>query len=177
MPVTKSCQGTFQKKPDCAGVDAYAHGGNCFIMGKQYDQVTAGIKSITKSNEFIPIDPPNTPMGTSYGIFPGRVVWHHNPASTSWDGSNGNYWDEDNTNINEVHRMFSESIDAVTGATSKWDSWRMLFEDFNQRKVNGEQGYQAAEKIAIKLNLSNSGTHRPIFHNNSMASPSISPNG
>ena len=28
---------------------------------------------------FVPIDPPNSPIGVGKGIYPGRVVWVHDP--------------------------------------------------------------------------------------------------
>ena len=39
---------------------------------------------------FVPAEPPNTPMGSGKGIFPGRVVWMWDSSATSWDGENGN---------------------------------------------------------------------------------------
>jgi hypothetical protein len=58
--------------------------------------------SITNSDQagaaVVPVEPPNSPMGVAKGIYPGRVVWIRDPAATSWDGSTGRWWDDDNTN-------------------------------------------------------------------------------
>jgi len=35
---------------------------------------------------------PNKPIGVGKGIFPGRVVWVHNPKAAQWDGVTGNWW-------------------------------------------------------------------------------------
>ena len=32
---------------------------------------------------FVPIDPPNSPIGVGKGIYPGRVVWVHDPSATN----------------------------------------------------------------------------------------------
>jgi len=36
----------------------------------------------------------NEPVGVAKGIFPGRVVWVHNPGVANWDGKTG-FWFED----------------------------------------------------------------------------------
>src|SRR5690348_177382 len=36
--------------------------------------------------DFVPSDPPNSPMGVGKGIHPGRVVWVHDPNATKWNG-------------------------------------------------------------------------------------------
>ena len=46
---------------------------------------------------FVPSDAPNAPIGVGKGIFPGRVVWAHEPDAARWDGKTGDWWDDANT--------------------------------------------------------------------------------
>ena len=56
-----------------------------FIM--QLEQILAHIPPVV-----------NIPIGEAKGINPGRVVWVHDPAATSWDGINWYWWEDTNTN-------------------------------------------------------------------------------
>ena len=102
---------------------------------------------------FVPTEPPNSPMGTAKGIHPGRVVWVHDPDATRWDGRSGSWWDDNNTDQDAVDLMVSKSIQTLTGRTSDPEAWDSLFRHFNQAKGFGDVGYQAGEKIAIKINM------------------------
>lgn len=111
---------------------------------------------------WIPPDPPNTPVGTARGIHPGRVVWVHDPSATSWSGdmAGSNYWWTDaNTDQVKVDDMMSKTIRWLAGETSDEAAWDALFRHFNQNRGKGDIGYVAGEKIAVKLNLNNSGNH------------------
>jgi len=101
---------------------------------------------------FTPTDPPNSPMGVAKGIHPGRVAWVRDPAATRWDGSTGSWWDDDNTDQDAVDYMVSKSVQTLTGEPSDTDAWDALFRHFNQTKGFGDIGYQAGEKVAIKIN-------------------------
>ncbi|MHC4641554.1 MAG: right-handed parallel beta-helix repeat-containing protein [Planctomycetota bacterium] len=100
-----------------------------------------------------PTDPSNTPMGTAKGIYPGRVIWLHEPDATSWDGSTGSWWDDNNTDQAIVHRMVSKTVQSLTGQSNDPNAWDMLFRHFNQTHGFGNVGYTPAEKIAIKINM------------------------
>jgi parallel beta-helix repeat protein len=102
---------------------------------------------------FTPSDPPNSPIGAAKGINPGRVVWVHEPGATSWDGSTGRWWDDDSTDQEAVDFMVSKVIQTLTGQTSDPNAWDALFRHFNQARGLGDAGYQAPEKIAIKINM------------------------
>ncbi|MGB2862217.1 MAG: right-handed parallel beta-helix repeat-containing protein, partial [Sedimentisphaerales bacterium] len=102
---------------------------------------------------FTPTEPANSPMGVAKGINPGRVVWVHEPAATSWDGSTGSWWDDDNTNQDAVDYMVSKTIQTLTAESSDENAWDGLFRHFNQTRGLGDVGYQAPEKIAIKINM------------------------
>ncbi len=71
--------------------------------------------SITDSRaDFVPSDPPNTPMGVGKGLFPGRVVWLHDPNATKWNGVTGHWWDEQNLDQQAVDKMLSHALWTVT---------------------------------------------------------------
>lgn len=102
---------------------------------------------------FTPSEPANSPMGTAKGIHPGRVVWIRNPDATGWDGSNGSWWDDNNTDQKTVDAMISRTIQGLTGRSSDSQAWDALFKNFNKSRNLGEVGYRKPEKIAIKLNM------------------------
>jgi hypothetical protein len=117
-----------------------------------------GSLSVTNSKPvsaapFTPSEPANSPMGDAKGIHPGRVVWIHDPDVTNWDGSTGNWWDDDNTDQKIVDSMVSKAIQQLTGKSSDSKAWEALFRHFNKSKGLGNMGYQKGEKIAIKLNM------------------------
>jgi len=102
---------------------------------------------------FTSTDPPNNPIGVAKGIHPGRVVWVHDPAATSWDESAGDWWDDDNTDQNVVDYMVSKTVQELTGEPNDASAWDALFRHFNQTKGLGDIGYQRGEKIVIKINM------------------------
>lgn len=103
--------------------------------------------------DFIPSDPPNSPMGVAKGIHPGRVLWAHTRDATSWDGITGSWWDDTNTDQNSVDVMISGAIRGLTGQTNDANAWDALFRHFNQSRGLGDIGYQYGEKITIKINM------------------------
>jgi len=105
------------------------------------------------SAAFTPNEPPNSPIGVARGIHPGRVAWVRDPAATSWDGSTGRWWDDDNTNQDIVDYMVSQSIQTLTGQPDDEHAWDVLFRHFNQTNGFGDVGYQYGERIAIKINM------------------------
>ncbi|HTX17803.1 MAG TPA: DUF362 domain-containing protein [Bacteroidota bacterium] len=111
---------------------------------------------------FVPIDPPNSPMGTAKGIFPGRVVWARDSAAATWNGRSGDWWSDNNTHQLNVDSMFSKSIRALTEQPSDSLAWVALFKYFNERHGKGSVGYAPGEKIAVKINLNQiSGSYDP----------------
>jgi hypothetical protein len=129
----------------------------------------------TKSSNdsvFVPFDSANSPIGVARGIFPGRVAWMHDPSVTTWDGKTGNWWDADHTHQAVVDSMLSRSLHSLSGQTTDSASWISLFKYFNQQHGKGNIGYQAGEKIAVKINLNNSaGPGNP--GNTSVATPQM----
>jgi hypothetical protein len=104
---------------------------------------------------FSPTDAANTPVGTAFGIKPGRVAWAHDAAATSWDGVNNapGWWDDSNTHPEAVARLLSGTIRSVGDAPTDKAAWNKIFTDFNKRSGKGAVGYKKGEKIVVKLNL------------------------
>ncbi|NLF30511.1 MAG: DUF362 domain-containing protein [Planctomycetes bacterium] len=98
------------------------------------------------------VKPANQPLGAAKGIFPGRVVWAHDPDATTWDGS-GYWWREGFTDRAVTDRMMADSLCALAGQPTTPLAWDALFRHFNQTHGRGNAGYQPGEKIAIKINL------------------------
>jgi len=97
---------------------------------------------------------PHGPIGVAKGIHPGRVVWVHDPAATDWQGPGyGHWWESGHTDQTEVDKMMSRAIRGLTGASDDAAAWDALFRSFNQTHGRGDVGYQAGEKIAIKVNF------------------------
>jgi hypothetical protein len=88
-------------------------------------------------------------LGIGRGIFPGRVVWAHNPQATLWGGQSDFWWAEKFTNQNLVSEMLSHSLRQLTGQTSDTAAWEALFMDFKARRGQ-TGGYRPGEKVAIK---------------------------
>lgn len=107
---------------------------------------------------------PNQPIGVAKGIFPGRVVWVHNPEATltSFKNIGKDYRGDDlwyldkNCNQDVVAGMLNLSILEIAGTKSNTEAWDEIFKYFNNTHGKGDVGYASNEKIAIKLNLTGS---------------------
>jgi len=119
-----------------------------------------------KAEPFIPIDPPNTPMGVAKGIYPGRVMWIRDANATSWNGSSGSWWDDSNTDQATVDDMISTAIRGLTGEATDADAWDALFKHFNENSGFGDVGYQPGERIAIKINMNQENSTSGIWSSN-----------
>jgi hypothetical protein len=124
-----------------------------FIFLNTNTESFANPTTISRQPVFVPTDAANTPMGTARGIFPGRVVWKWDPSAAKWNGTSGNWWTDANTNPLVVDTMLSQSLRALTGKPTNAAAWDTLFRYFNAQHGKGNTGYQAGEKIAIKINL------------------------
>jgi Domain of unknown function (DUF362) len=100
-------------------------------------------------------NPSHGPLGEAKGIFPGRVAWVYAPEATSWSGesSSEHWWQTNHTDLGVVEEMMSKAIRSVGGGNSDAEAWSAIFNYFNQQHGRGQRGYQAGEKIAIKINL------------------------
>lgn len=121
---------------------------------------------------FVPEDPPNQPMGTALGIYPGRVVWVWDSSATSWDGKTGYWWEDRFNNQEKIDAMLSQGLQSLTGESTDRQAWEALFRYFNLTHGKGNVGYRTGEKIAIKINLNLIGsTNHP--KNRSFPSPHV----
>ncbi|NQT03517.1 MAG: DUF362 domain-containing protein, partial [Planctomycetes bacterium] len=102
---------------------------------------------------FTPTESPNSPMGVAKGIYPGRVVWTHEPAATSWDGSTDHWWLDANTDQNVVDYMVSKTLRELTGQSSDPNAWDALFKHFNNTRGLGDISFQRGQQIVIKINM------------------------
>lgn len=101
----------------------------------------------------------NMPLGDAKGMFPGRVVWGHNPNIASWDGKTGFWWEDRFNSQQETNKLLTQTLLNLTNAKNEKKSWESLFRFYNKSKKNADSGYQSGEKIAIKINMNNTDAH------------------
>jgi hypothetical protein len=152
----------------------YLLAGFCIAVGIGAAFLITGMHSLPgQAAQFIPPDPCNSPIGIAQGIFPGLVVWDHDPNATHWSPEWNNrtdifYWDDEHTDQNAVDEMMSNCVRWLTGEDSDPNAWHSLFRHFNwTRDPNAvgdpldpnnlvydqnSVGYTPGEKIAIKPN-------------------------
>ena len=131
--------------------------GSLIFATQNSDSLYAEIKSVV--NPVKMMLGANDPIGTPNGIYPGRVVWVHNPGVSNWDEQTG-FWFEDRWNSQEkANEMVSSSLTNLTGQRIEKKAWNQLFVYFNKTKNRGNHGYLSSEKIAIKINQNNTSSH------------------
>ncbi len=97
---------------------------------------------------------PLAPIGQAKGIYPGRVVWVHDPEATDWDGpGHGHLWEPEHTNQAACDRMMSKAVQTLTGTHDNAAAWDKLFRYHNQTHGQGDTPYQPGQKIVIKVNF------------------------
>ncbi len=126
--------------------------------------LTLGLDPPSNQAAFVSLDGPNQPMGTAGGIFPGRVVWVHDPAATAWDGAGYVWWDNEHTNPAVVESMLSRAICWLTGKQDDRSAWDALFRYHNSKRGKGNVGYTAGERIIIKPNHNNQWSHQSRYN-------------
>ena len=118
----------------------------------------------------------NKPMGVAQGVFPGRVVWVYNSDATNaaMKNTTNDYWYMDkNCNQTVVDSMMASGIRRVGGKSNVKQAWDGIFTYFNETHKRGKIGYQKGEKIAIKINLTNSCCNNGIPNAQMDASPQM----
>jgi hypothetical protein len=96
----------------------------------------------------------NQPIGAAKGLYPGRVVWAHNPSATNWEGpGQGHWWEDSHTNQAVADSMMSAAIQRLAGKNNDRNAWDALIKYFNQTHGHGRAGYRKGEKVTIKVNL------------------------
>jgi hypothetical protein len=104
------------------------------------------------------------PLGIAKGIYPGRVVWAHNPSAALWKGSGAWHSAALNPQV-EYDSCFTAGIEKLSGGSGDADSWSKIFTWFNDSHGRAGTSYLAGDKIAIKINMNNT------------AKPSTTPSG
>ncbi len=98
--------------------------------------------------------PANEPIGVARGIYPGRVVWVHDPDATDWKGpGNGHWWKPEHTNQKICDKMMSQAVCNLTGKSTEAAAWDAIFRYHNNTRNKGDVGYKPGEKITIKVNF------------------------
>jgi len=107
----------------------------------------------------------NAPIGDARGIFPGRVVWAHDPAATRWSGdvaaNTAHWWVDTCTDQERVDAMLSQTLQSLTGAANDSSAWGKIFGYYNRRTSGETRGYRPGEAVAVKVNLNNSSAAGP----------------
>jgi autotransporter-associated beta strand protein len=144
----------------------FAAAGLCLVIGLICAAVVQNINesSVHAATEntgtFSPVDPPNHPIGTARGIYPGRVAWSYNTNACNWDGSSSYWWSSQFNNQTEITKLMANVICSVAGQSSVSNAWDALF-----RCKNGGPAaptYVKGQSIAIKLNENNGGNNNAI---------------
>jgi uncharacterized protein (DUF362 family) len=127
-------------------------------------QIDQSGRNQTARAAWTPSDEPNKPMGMGRGVYPGRVVWVHDPKVATWDGvtesnkvisGTGQWWDDANCNQDICTEMMSTAVLNTAGEKSEKKAWELIFKEFNATHGFGNSGYKPGEKIAIKVNFNN----------------------
>jgi hypothetical protein len=126
--------------------------------------VLAVARAADTTARWTPTEPPNQPIGQAKGIFPGRVVWIHDPNVAKWDGNtaSGGWFEDKFTDPVLADRMLSKTLRLLSGEKTDAEAWAVLFRHFNGTHGRGDTGYQPGERVAVKLNL-NCSQRRAVF--------------
>jgi hypothetical protein len=103
---------------------------------------------------------PNKPMGTGFGIFPGRVVWVRNPDATRDACINtitDAYFMAKNNDQAAINNMADKAILSVGGQATVKESWDAIFKSFNKKKTGVGKTYSEGETVFIKINNGQAG--------------------
>jgi len=144
----------FQRKQYLVGAICFATGVIlCLVTLNDTSDVAASAVDLVNSESFVPTDPANSPVGTAKGINPGRVVWVYDNKLCDQGSTRGFWWEDERTDPEEAALMMSQAILNLTGVNDPVAAWDALFKNFNQtRYKQNDVGYQAGDKIAIKVN-------------------------
>ncbi|HEX2936028.1 MAG TPA: hypothetical protein VHO72_11800, partial [Bacteroidales bacterium] len=105
-------------------------------------------------------DKPNSPMGKSYGIFPGRVVWAYNRSATNDtcpNTPNDAYYLPTNNNQDTINKMADDAVKSLSGKKTVKEAWDAIIKDFNLRKTGKAKGYADGQTFFFKINNGQAG--------------------
>ena len=148
----------FKKAQRHARQTRYVLAGLCIAIGVGTAGLMMGVHARqTQAAAYVPPDAANSPIGLAQGLYPGRVVWAHDPNATTWSSSwnyrtDRFYWDDKHTDQNSVDTMMSHCVRALTGEETDPNAWDSLFRHFNWTHDHNAVGYAPGETIAIKPN-------------------------
>lgn len=147
----RKARSMFQRKRFMIGAISFFVGAViCFITLNSTQKVAASVESLAA---FTPSDAANSPMGTAIGVQPGRVAWVYDGDLTKSNISSGYWWDDNNTDTDVALKMMTQAILNIAGDSDIGHAWDTIFKSFNQRVYEETNtGYQAGDKIAIKIN-------------------------
>jgi len=107
----------------------------------------------------------NAPIGTARGVFPGRVVWAHDPIAARWEGQveaqSGHWWQDTSTDQKRVDAMLSNILRSLIGTASDKGAWTGIFSYYNEQPRGLHRSYLSGEVVAVKVNLNNSSAAGP----------------
>ncbi|HNS02614.1 MAG TPA: DUF362 domain-containing protein, partial [Anaerolineae bacterium] len=128
------------------------------LLGIGWGVLTLQTPAVAQTEAYTP-HPVNQPIGVAKGAAPGRVVWTHDALVTTWNGSttaSGQRW-YNLVDQTRASRLMSTALTSYADSGTPAQAWNAIFQHFN-----GGAGYQAGEKVFIKVNLTTS-------HSNSCA--------
>ncbi len=124
----------------------------CFIWGALNTTADKRVSAEPRTPQ-----PVNDPIGVAKGIYPGRVVWVHDPNATDWayttPGQSEHWYEDEHTNQAVVNAMLSRAIRSLSAGTTDAAAWDAVFRHFNLARGKGDVGYTPGEKIAVKINF------------------------
>ncbi len=151
---------SFRKFRDHLKASRIPLAGIFFVVALVFSAITLMNNSgLVKSAEKVVLEPSNQPMGVARGIFPGRVVWVHNPKATNENCTNAfgdGYFTNENTDQAEVDKMVNTALKNITGENTNAEAWDAIFRYYNIEKGKGDVGYNSDEIIFLKLNATSS---------------------
>ncbi len=152
--IMRKARRLFQRKRYLVGAICFAAAALlCFFTLNDTRDVAASAVNTLNTSAFVPTDPANSPVGTAKGIHPGRVVWVYDSLLCDQGSTTGWWWEDRRTDPEVARRMMEQALVNLTGIADPVVSWDSLFRYFNRTRYGqNDVGYQAGDKIAIKVN-------------------------
>ncbi|MBN1697131.1 MAG: DUF362 domain-containing protein [Spirochaetales bacterium] len=103
----------------------------------------------------------DSPVGTAKGIFAAqgksRVAYCRDRSAVSAPVSAADWWANQYNDQNKINALVTAAVKSVGNSSSEATAWDNLFKDFNSTHGRGSIGYSPGEKIAVKINMNNTG--------------------